>query len=110
MRPEIGAKPDILWSDADEAKVNSEGTGPEKFRGLLYPPDYEAEVVLVFGMLLPHLDDDFVVEEYTGVFADCTARRNGKEVGIEFDVKSSVFKAHGHDEDPSLPTCDMIVC
>jgi len=57
---------------------------PEEFRGLKYTPSYENEVILLFGMLMPHLESQFVIDEYNGSFPDCTALRDGKEVGIEF--------------------------
>lgn len=61
-------------------------------------------------MLLPHLDDEFAVEDYPGIFPDCTARRNGKRIGIEFEVSSKDFLEHEHDKDPALAKCDLIVC
>ena len=82
---------------------------PERFRGLLYIPDYENEVIVLFGMLLQYLDEDFIVDTFTGDFPDCTAIRNGKRIGIEFETRSSHFFDHKHDRDPRLARCDMIV-
>jgi len=82
----------------------------ENFRGLLYAPSYENEVVLIFGMLLPYLDDNLMIEEFSGAFPDCIAKRNGKEIGIEFEVNSSDFFTHRHDVSPGISKCDMIVC
>jgi hypothetical protein len=79
-------------------------------RGLLYEPTYENEVVLLFGLLIPHFEDDFVIDRYFGSFPDCIARRNGEEVGIEFEVLASDFYDHGHDEHPDLAKCKLLVC
>jgi hypothetical protein len=79
-------------------------------RGLLYEPTYEGEVLLLFGLLIPHLKDDFVIDRCLGSFPDCIARRNGEEVGIEFEVMASDFFDHRHDEHPNLPKCQLLVC
>ncbi len=39
-------------------------------RGLLYEPTYESEVILLFGLLIPHFKDDFVIDSYFGSFPD----------------------------------------
>ena len=83
---------------------------PEEFRGLKYTPSYENEVILLFGMLMPHLESQFVIDEYNGSFPDCTALRDGKEVGIEFEVNSNDFIRQGHPQDPNLSKCKLIVC
>lgn len=82
----------------------------EKFRGLSYAPSYENEVVLLFGLLMPYLDSQFVIDEYSGSFPDCKARRDGKEICIEFEVNSKDFVTHRHPDDPNLPKCDLIIC
>lgn len=83
----------------------------ENFRGLLYAPSYEDEVIMLFGMVLPHLKDyRFEIEEYTDEFPDCNAKLNGYNVGIEFEVKASTFYAHKHHLDARLPNCGWIVC
>jgi hypothetical protein len=79
-------------------------------RGLLYEPTYENEVILLFGLLIPYLKDDFVIDQYSGSFPDCIARRNGEEIGIEFEVLASDFYDHGHDEHPDLAKCKLLVC
>ncbi len=81
-----------------------------RFSGLLYAPSYEYEVIMLFGMVLTHLDDKFEIEEYNDEFPDCIARVNGEETGIEFEVKASAFKTHKHHLDPRLPNCSYIVC
>lgn len=82
----------------------------ENFRGLFYEPSSENEVLILFGMLLPYLDDQFGIDEYTGEFPDCKATHKGRSIGIEFELYSSKFYAHKHHLDPRLPKCDMIVC
>ena len=82
----------------------------EDFRGLLYAPSYENEVVLLFGLLMPHLKSRFVIDEYNGSFPDCLARRDGKEIWIEFEVNSKDFLTHRHHEDPNLFKCKLIIC
>lgn len=82
----------------------------KSFRALMYAPSYENEVVLLFGLLIPHLDNQFVIDEYSGSFPDCVARRYGKEIRIEFEVNSKDFITHKHHEDPNLSKCNLIVC
>ncbi len=77
---------------------------------MLYNPDYENEVIVLLGMLLQHLDDEFRVDTFSGDFPDCIAFRNGRPVGIEFETKASHFFDHRHDRDPCLDKCEMIVC
>ena len=80
------------------------------FRGLLYEPTYEDEVLILFSMLIPSLRDEYVINRYSGAFPDCFATRNGQEVGIEFELLSSHFFDHGHNESDRLEKCDMLVC
>lgn len=79
------------------------------FAGLMYPPQRENEVYVLFGMLLPYLDDRFVIEKW-GDFPDCKAMRNGKPVGIEFEVDSKTFLSHKHPKNPNLTKCSIIIC
>ncbi len=83
----------------------------DDFRGLLYDPMLENEVVMLFSMLIPHdLEDNFAIEEYSGSFPDCFALRNGKKVGIEFELYASNFFDHKHHKDDNLTKCNIIVC
>ena len=41
--------------------------------GLRWAPSHEQEVVLLFGLLLPHLDGMSVIEEASDSFPDCVA-------------------------------------
>ncbi|MGB9693887.1 MAG: hypothetical protein ACPLYF_03495 [Fervidobacterium sp.] len=81
-------------------------------RGLSFPPVLESEVLVLFGMLIPYLDDEFVIEEFNSTpgFPDCFALRNGVKVGIEFEVDSRHFYAHDHHKDPNLVNCNLIIC
>lgn len=82
----------------------------ENFRGFLYTPSYENEVLILFGLLMPHLDNKFLIEECSGKFPDCFAQKDGKYIGIEFEVNSNDFVRHGHPQDPNLSKCKLIVC
>ena len=79
------------------------------FAGLMYPPQRENEVYVLFGMLLPHFDDKFVIEKW-GEFPDCVGRLNGKPIGIEFEVDSKTFFSHGHPQNANFHNCNMIIC
>lgn len=82
---------------------------PINVDGLTYGPLNEQGVVYLFALLSKRLG--FIVEEIKSSFPDAKGRRKNargqwEEVWIEFEYKSSNFKAHGHD-----PTeCDLIVC
>ena len=72
----------------------------------LYEPSKESEIYLIFGLLLPYLDDEWVLDESTDGYPDCIFIINGKQTRVEFELNSANFIAHGHDPDK----CDMIVC
>lgn len=78
------------------------------FRGLLWQPGSEMEVVFLFGLLLPHLDLPLAIDTVRDAFPDCLARRTdtGTDVRIEFELYSSNFKQHKH----ACDGCDLIVC
>jgi len=80
------------------------------FRGLLYEPTLEHEVVILFSLLINHIKDNFAIEEYPDTFPDCLARRNGQRIGIEFEVLASHFYEHKHHEDENLNKCNLIIC
>lgn len=75
---------------------------------LQYAPKNEIGVVYLFAHVARK--KQFRIEEIRPQFPDCIAyRRSGdkeKLVRIEFEYKSSSFKAHGHDP----KKCDCIVC
>lgn len=72
--------------------------------GMTYAPTNEQGVVFLFGRLAPRLG--FAVETVQTRCPDCTARRQGKRVKIEFECWASDYQAHGHD--PKM--ADIIVC
>jgi hypothetical protein len=81
------------------------------FRGLQHAPVNEQGVVFLFGMVCAELG--FLVEAVRTGYPDCKAKRRvhrsrdqWQDVRIEFEFRSSEFKAHGHD--PQV--CDLIVC
>jgi hypothetical protein len=80
------------------------------FRGLLFEPIFEHEVVILFSLLIPHLKDSFVIDKYPDTFPDCFATRDGERKGIEFEVLASHFYDHGHHEDDKLSKCNLLVC
>ena len=74
------------------------------FRGLQHSPLNEQGVVFLFGMVCHELG--FVVEAIRPDYPDCEAKRlvdkkqdKWERVRIEFEFKSSSFKAHGHKPD-----------
>jgi hypothetical protein len=78
------------------------------FRGLVYSPMNENGVIFLFGKVVEDLN--MYIEEIKPGYPDCVGRRfTGKgweRVAIEFEYKSSSFKAHGHN----IKECDIIVC
>ncbi len=78
-------------------------TGP-----LHYAPRTELGVVFLFAHVARRLG--FRVEDIRPQYPDCIAyRRTGsgeKRVRIEFELRSSAFRSHGHDP----RRCDAIVC
>jgi hypothetical protein len=83
---------------------------PELLQGapLRYAPDNEMGVVFLFSHLCRRMQ--LHVESVQASFPDCIAlqRVGGKErrIRIEFEFRSSSFRAHGHPPDG----CDWIVC
>lgn len=77
---------------------------------MLYEPTYEEEAVILFSLLIPCLQDNFVIDYYSGAFPDCFAKRNGKDVGIEFELQASNFSSHERDPHADLSKCGLIVC
>jgi len=81
---------------------------PILFRGMVYGPTNEQGVVLLFGKISNDLG--ICIERVRTGFPDCEAvrftGRGWERVRIEFEYKSSDFKAHRHNPQG----CDMIVC
>jgi len=84
---------------------------PLHFLNLTYEPTSEQGVVFLFGMVSGNLGFDSI--EYLGDdFPDCEAKRRVggqhqlQDVRIEFELKISHFKLHGHDPQK----CDVTLC
>lgn len=81
------------------------------FRAFAYAPTYENEVVSLFSVVADELGFEIVCQR--PAFPDCEARRlvdkgrqRYKKCLIEFELRSSDFKRHGHP--PS--GCDLVIC
>lgn len=81
-------------------------------KGFSYPLYWKVRFWFFLEMLIPYLDDEFIIREFNTSpgFPDCFALRNGVEVGIEFEVNSSHFYEHKHHTDPNVSKCNLIVC
>lgn len=81
---------------------------PLKDAPLLYAPHNEMGVVFLFAGIARRLQ--MRIEEIRAAYPDCIAYRLSgdaeKRVRIEFEFRSSSFKAHRHDP----AQCDCIVC
>ncbi|NYT12718.1 MAG: hypothetical protein GKC03_09285, partial [Methanomassiliicoccales archaeon] len=82
----------------------------ENFTGLRWEPCYEEEVVILFGLILPYLEEKIVIEEFTGDFPDCRAKVDGEVISMEFEVYASNFFAHKHHNSSRLQECKRIIC
>jgi len=78
------------------------------FRGLVYAPMNENGVIFLFGKIADDLN--MYIEEIKPGYPDCIGRRfvgkGWERVAIEFEFKSSNFKAHKHDP----KDCNIIIC
>jgi len=78
------------------------------FRGLVYQPLNENGVFFLFGKIAGDLN--MYAEEVRDEFPNCVARRftgrGWKRVFLQFEFKSSDFRAHSYDPNQ----CDLIVC
>ncbi|MFO8016524.1 MAG: hypothetical protein R6U32_05455, partial [Candidatus Woesearchaeota archaeon] len=83
---------------------------PGDFRGFIYEPYNEQEVVSLFFRALPYLDIELCFEEVRTDFPDCVAfektSEGWKRLNIEFELLSQNFLIHKHDVDK----CDMVIC
>lgn len=81
---------------------------PLKNAPLRCAPNNELGVVFLFAKIAKRLQ--FRIEQIRAAYPDCIAYRHAgdseKRVRIEFEFRSSSFKAHGHDP----KQCDCIVC
>ncbi len=83
---------------------------PSDFEGFVYEPSREQEVIAIFFRILPKLNLSLAVDEVRGSFPDCIGWKRTEdgfeEFDIEFELFSSNFLNHGHNEEK----CDLIVC
>lgn len=81
----------------------------KQFRGLLWEPSDEQEVVMLFGQLLDHLPRPLAIEYLQTGFPDCKAvdTETGEPVWIEFKLYSSFYDRVYKKR---LEKCDWIVC
>ena len=81
---------------------------PLKNAPLQYAPENELGVVYLFSRIARRLQ--FRIEAIRAAYPDCIAYKHvgdkEKLVKIEFEYRSSSFRAHGHDP----KKCDYIVC
>jgi hypothetical protein len=86
----------------------SERPLPLKNAPLQYAPENELGVVFLFSQIAKRLQ--FRIETIRAAYPDCIAYRHAgdreKRVRIEFEFRSSNFRAHKHDP----KDCDCIVC
>ena len=81
---------------------------PEGFRGYVGEPSSELSVAFLLGLLYDYLPFPFVPTRINDAFPDCEGvdPTTGSYVGIELELLSSNYSAHGHP----LDGCDYIVC
>lgn len=81
----------------------------KEFRGLLWEPSDEQEVVMLFGQLLDYLPRPLAIEYVQTGFPDCKAvdTETGEPVWIEFKLYSSFYDRVYKKR---LEKCDWIVC
>jgi len=77
---------------------------PINFGGMTYAPVNELGVVCLFGAISKMLG--YHIERVHPHFPDCTARKQGKLVDIEFEFRASNAKVHFNNGNK----CDVIVC
>jgi len=99
-----------MFGGREANSVQDRPSIPKGFGGFAYAPRTEQEVVALFGLLLPYLEPPICVDEIGTEFPDLIAfRTHGEEpktIRVEFELQSSNFVQHGHDE----TGCDLIIC
>src|SRR5260370_20079988 len=87
---------------------SSERPLPLKNAPLQYAAENELGVVFLFSRIAKRLQ--FRIEKIRAAYPDCIAYRHAgdreKRIRIEFEFRSSNFRAHKHD----AKDCDCIVC
>jgi len=80
--------------------------------GFLYEPGSEAEVCILFGILMPNIGEElgatseYYIDEWTEKPTDLILRADGKPLRVEFELYSNNFRTQGHDPNE----CDLIIC
>jgi hypothetical protein len=84
--------------------------------GFKWEPGNEAEVCILFGLLMPLCHEELeklgypcselYIDEFPGTYPDCTLLVDGRELRVEFELYSSNFVEHDHDPEK----CDLVVC
>ena len=106
-------KEEINKAESDKALPASERKrsivgDPINFEGLIYGPLNENGVIFLFSKVHDKLGIN--IEAIQPGFPDAKGRRKTRkgweDIWIEFEFKSSYFKAHGHDP----KECDAIIC
>ena len=105
---------EVLKKEKDEAKevlMNRKRSivgDPINYKGLIFGPLNENGVIFLFSKM--HESLGIFIEAIQPSYPDAKARRKThrgwEDVWIEFEYRSSSFKAHGHDP----KECDIIVC
>lgn len=105
---------EVLKKEKDEAKevlMNRKRSivgDPINYKGLIFGPLNENGVIFLFSKM--HESLGIFIEAIQPSYPDAKARRKThrgwEDIWIEFEYRSSSFKAHGHDP----RECDIIVC
>ncbi len=105
---------EVLKKEKEEAKevlMNRKRSivgDPINYKGLIFGPLNENGVIFLFSKM--HESLGIFIEAIQPSYPDAKARRKThrgwEDVWIEFEYRSSSFKAHGHDP----KECDIIVC
>jgi len=69
--------------------------------GLLYEPACKSDLLMLFGLLMLHLQEKFVIDQYRGSISDRIAKRDEEE--IEFEIHASIFFVHKNTSFISYP-------
>lgn len=83
---------------------------PDNFKGFIYEPYNEQEVISLFFTVLPYLKLNFCFEEIRTDFPDCLMWERTsniwKKINVEFEHLSQNFLIHKH----KIKECDLIIC
>jgi len=94
------------------AKMDDDLSVPKGFRGLIWAPSCEQEVVALFPLMLPYLGKPWAIEWIHEGFPDCGVREGGNEGQVL--IKTIEFKRDGADyfttHAKKGSSCDVVVC